>query len=75
MVDLATGGASQTNSGITEGFGGTIVGHAPVDSVEEFRGSVYRGYAAGSRVQLWVMPTNEELIVARQCKQYLESNP
>jgi acetate kinase len=26
-----------------------------------------------SRVQLWIMPTNEELIVARQCKQFLES--
>src|SRR5580704_16546362 len=36
--DLATGGASQTNSGsgIQSGFQGTIVGHAPVDSIEEF---------------------------------------
>jgi hypothetical protein len=41
--DLATGGASQGNAGagITEGFGaGTIVAHAPVDSVEEFHGNV-----------------------------------
>jgi len=41
--DFATGGAAQSNSGagITEGFGsGTIVGHAPVDSVEEFHGNV-----------------------------------
>lgn len=29
--------------------------------------------AAGSRVQLWIMPTNEELIVARQARQLLES--
>ncbi len=29
--------------------------------------------AAASRVQLWIMPTNEELIVARQTKQFLES--
>ncbi len=29
--------------------------------------------AAASRVQLWIMPTNEELIVARQCKQFLET--
>jgi Carboxypeptidase regulatory-like domain len=36
--DFATGGSSQTNSGITQGF--VIVGHAPVDSVEEFRGIV-----------------------------------
>ena len=25
-------------------------------------------HAAGSRVQLWIMPTNEELIVARQAQ-------
>ena len=29
--------------------------------------------ALGSRVQLWIMPTNEELIVARQAKALLES--
>ncbi len=29
--------------------------------------------AAASRVQLWIMPTNEELIVARQCKQFMET--
>ena len=40
VVDQATGGAVQNNSGITEGFGGTIVGHAPVDSVEEFHATV-----------------------------------
>ena len=41
--DFATGGAVQNNtgSGITEGFGsGTIVGHAPIDSVEEFHSTV-----------------------------------
>jgi hypothetical protein len=42
--DFATGGASQqqyTGTGVIEGFGsGTIVGHAPVDSVEEFHGTV-----------------------------------
>lgn len=41
--DFATGGAVQSNAnaGITEGFGnGMIVGHAPVDSVEEFKGDV-----------------------------------
>ena len=36
--DFATGGCTQNNSGITQGF--VIVGHAPVDSVEEFRGIV-----------------------------------
>jgi acetate kinase len=30
-------------------------------------------HAATSRVQLWIMPTNEELVVARQTKQLLES--
>ncbi len=29
-------------------------------------------HAAGSRVQLWIMPTNEELVVARQTKALLE---
>jgi acetate kinase len=29
--------------------------------------------ATTGRVQLWIMPTNEELIVARQTKQFLES--
>jgi acetate kinase len=29
--------------------------------------------AAGSRMQLWIMPTNEELIVARQAKEFLEA--
>jgi len=31
--------------------------------------------AAGSRVQVWVMPTNEELIVARQTQELLQSQP
>jgi acetate kinase len=30
-------------------------------------------HASDSRVQLWIMPTNEELVVARQAKQFLES--
>jgi hypothetical protein len=40
--DFATGGAVQSNtgSGIQEGFSGAIVGHAPVDSVEEFHSNV-----------------------------------
>ena len=42
--DFATGGASQqqyVGTGVVQGFGsGTIVGHAPVDSVEEFHGTV-----------------------------------
>lgn len=29
-------------------------------------------HAAGSRVQIWVVPTNEEIVVARQAKQLLE---
>lgn len=31
-------------------------------------------HAHNSRVQLWIMPTNEELIVARQAKQLLEAS-
>ena len=29
-------------------------------------------HAASSRTQLWIMPTNEELVVARQAKALLE---
>ena len=36
--DFATGGSTQNNSGVSQGF--VIVGHAPIDSVEEFRGTV-----------------------------------
>ncbi|MGH9356638.1 MAG: carboxypeptidase regulatory-like domain-containing protein, partial [Terriglobia bacterium] len=45
--DFATGGASQGNagSGITTQLG-TIVGHAPIDSVEEFQGNVAGNQAA-----------------------------
>jgi acetate kinase len=30
-------------------------------------------HAATSRVQLWIMPTNEELIVARQARDFLNA--
>jgi len=55
--DFATGGAVQNNSGsgITTGF--VIVGHAPVDSVEEFHGTVgglgaSAGPSSGGQFQL-----------------------
>jgi hypothetical protein len=46
--DFATGSASQTNtgSGINSGFENSIVGHAPIDSVEEFHGTVGGNQAA-----------------------------
>src|SRR5208337_3942065 len=55
--DLATGNASQTNSGVSSGFEGGIVGHAPVDSVEEFHAGVAgntadTGAAGGGQFQL-----------------------
>ena len=58
--DFATGGAQQSNSGsgVFSGFGsGTIVGHAPVDSVEEFKGNVAgnlasSGPSSGGQFQL-----------------------
>ncbi len=55
--DFATGNAEQSNSGsgVTSGF--VIVGHAPVDSVEEFRGTVgglqsTAGPSSGGQFQL-----------------------
>jgi hypothetical protein len=55
--DFATGAASQTNSGISEGFSGSIVGHAPVDAVEEFHATVggfppSTGMGSGGQFQL-----------------------
>ena len=32
-------------------------------------------HADNSRTQLWVIPTNEELIVARQCVELLQPKP
>jgi len=29
-------------------------------------------HAATSRVQIWIMPTNEEIIVARQVKDFMQ---
>jgi acetate kinase len=31
-------------------------------------------HAANSRVQIWIMPTNEELIVARQARDFLKAS-
>jgi hypothetical protein len=46
--DFATGNATQTNSGITQGFSsGNLVGHAPIDSLDEFHATV-GGYTASS---------------------------
>ena len=55
--DLATGNAAQNNSGVTSGFEGGIVGHAPVDSVEQFHAGVAgntadTGSAGGGQFQL-----------------------
>ncbi len=45
--------------------------------LDPFRNDQAKGevaiHAPNSRVQLWIMPTNEELIVARQAKQLLET--
>src|ERR1700733_9995762 len=55
--DFATGGAEQNNSGSGISTGFVIVGHAPVDSVEEFRGTVgglpaTSGPSSGGQFQL-----------------------
>lgn len=46
-------------------------------ALDEAKNGAVRGEAridaAASRVQLWIMPTNEELVVARQTKQLLET--
>jgi Carboxypeptidase regulatory-like domain len=56
--DFATGGAVQSNAGVSSGFStDTIVGHAPIDSVQEFRGTVggyqaVSGYGSGGQFAL-----------------------
>ena len=55
--EFATGNAVQSNSGVTSGFSNSIVGHAPIDSVEEFHGTVggfpsSSGLGSGGQFQL-----------------------
>jgi hypothetical protein len=55
--DFATGNASQSNSGSGIQTGFIIVGHAPIDSVEEFKGTVgglqsNSGPSSGGQFQL-----------------------
>jgi Carboxypeptidase regulatory-like domain len=55
--DFATGNASQTNSGVSSGFENAIVGHAPVDAIEEFHATVggfppSAGMGSGGQFQL-----------------------
>jgi len=55
--DFATGNAQQSNSGSGVSTGFIIVGHAPIDSVEEFRGTVgglqsNAGPSSGGQFQL-----------------------
>jgi Carboxypeptidase regulatory-like domain len=55
--DFATGNASQTNSGVSSGFSNAIVGHAPVDAIEEFHATVggfppSDGLGSGGQFQL-----------------------
>jgi hypothetical protein len=55
--DFATGNASQTNAGVSSGFLNSIVGHAPIDSVDEFHGTVggfppSSGMGSGGQFQL-----------------------
>jgi acetate kinase len=46
--------------------------------IDPARNAAARGesavHAAASRTQIWIVPTNEELIVARQAKELLQSN-
>ncbi len=55
--DFQSGNAYQTNTGVSSGFEGGIVGHAPVDSVEQFHAGVAgntadTGMASGGQFQL-----------------------
>ena len=46
-----------------------------LDPVSNARGPVERTVStSGSRVQIWCVPTNEEIVVARQAKQLLEES-
>ena len=40
---------------------------------EQARGVEARISTDGSRVQVWVVPTNEELVVAREVRRHLEA--
>jgi acetate kinase len=72
-VVVFTGGIGENSATVREDvcrdldFAGIALDHqANVNAKGEARVS-----AADSRVQVWTMPTNEELVVARQCKELL----
>lgn len=70
--DFATGGAAQGNagSGITQGFGSQmIVGHAPVDSVEEFKGDV-----AGNQASSGLASGGQFALVTRNGTNHFHGN-
>jgi acetate kinase len=70
-----TGGIGENSAGVRSAVcGGLEELGIMVDSGRNIaaRGET-RFDAPSGRVQLWIMPTNEELVVARQCKQFLET--
>lgn len=73
-VIVFTGGIGENSSSVRQhvcrdlDFAGIALDHqANANAKGEARVS-----AANSRVQVWTMPTNEELVVARQCKELLD---
>jgi hypothetical protein len=57
VTEFANGNQSQTGSGVSQGLDGIIVGHAPIDSVEQFHAGVAgntadTGAAGGGQFQL-----------------------
>jgi acetate kinase len=70
-----TGGIGENSARIREGVCANLDWFGI--KLDEGKNSSARGemaiHAPDSRVQLWIMPTNEELVVARQAKELLES--
>lgn len=71
-----TGGIGENSAGIR---GAVCSGLQQLGIVlDQQRNEAARGeatfHAADSRIQLWTVPTNEEIIVARQCLELLEQN-
>jgi acetate kinase len=70
-----TGGIGENSAGVRAAVCRNLetLGIVLDDVKNEAAAGEARVDAAAGRVQLWIMPTNEELIVARQTKQFLES--
>ncbi len=76
-VLVFTGGIGENGVGIREAVCADLaeLGIQLDPSVNTVARGEAKVSASGSRTQIWIMPTNEEIVVARQAKELLEDGP